>query len=187
METEKERVSKFHEEKIAKLEERSIYKHILKVQQMEEDAVTYFHFVCPIMKAIAKDIEQKHRLYVPPADWALLYHRGSGPVSFRNQRIYIEYKGKSKIVHHFSVDVMVNIICRTDTDTHQDGSERDDTINLSPPVSLLENFKQSVFDEWADEVKEKREAEQKKEELDQLLKLVKKHRGAARNFLTVER
>ncbi len=170
---------KFDAERTAKLHNGNIFDHLQHIQELEQDADNYFYASCPLLDAIRQEIQTQttKRLFSPPEGLYLFYHRGHGPVSFKEK--YLRGFGDNL---GFYIDVTVSV--GTASDNYSSDVEiKDHKFTLNPPFSLLKKFDQKVFDKWADEVKAEREKEENEEDLKALKALIKRHPKEAKALL----
>jgi len=167
----------FDAERTAKLFNSDIFLHLEHIRDLELAADNYFYSSCPLLTAIRHDIEKCTRLFEPPDDLQLFYHRGHGPVSFGDKFL----RGFGKEIG-FGVEVTVSVGTAANN-YFSDVDIKNCKFTLNPPLSLLKKFDQKVFNKWADEVKAEREQEENEEDIKALKALIKRHPKEAKALL----
>ena len=173
----KERVKKFHNEILDKLENQNVISNMEKIRELRNAQNEYYYWVSPLWKAISKHIGYNKDCVLIDREAIMVSHRGHGPaIALKDTHLYaFDYSVKPpKPSDMYNITFTVEYF--------HDGEERcenPDTYQksyyLNVPIDLELNFTKRKFDAWVNTIKEKRDAKTKTKELAQLNALKKKY------------
>lgn len=168
---EKARQKAFYQEKIDLLVDPDITVHMRQMNKMEDSKRKYFHWVCPVWKAVSKHIRDSKDCAFFDREGCMVSHRGTGVAINLNEIALCDFiKGGSWVTFRIQIEYW---------DEGCEGSwpiqSYYKTYRIDIPAELFSNFTKKAFNAWIKELKAKKGNKVREEELKQLKRLKKKY------------